>query len=505
MSDATHYRKLCDHLRETALLESTQTVLEWDERTGMPAAAGPYRADQIAYLAGLVHRRRTDDQLGEWLGSLIDSPLATDPHSESGCNVHWAWRDYQKHCKLPQRLVEELSKATILGQQAWSTARTEGDFRLFLPHLTTILRLKREQAEALGYDDDPYDALLDEYEPGARTAEVASVLGVLRDELVPFVQAIGASQRHPPRELLERTYGIRAQRAFAAATCAQLGFDFERGRLDETDHPFCTSLGPHDCRILTRYDEKFFSTAFFGALHEAGHGMYDQGLPPENYGLPSGTYVSLGIHESQSRFWENAVGRSRAFWQYFLPKAKQAFASALRDVEVDAFHFAVNDVRPSLIRVEADEVTYNLHIVIRFELERALIAGDLLPTDLPSAWSDAYEANLGIRPGNDAVGVLQDIHWSAGLFGYFPTYSLGNLYAAQLLDAAQHKLGNLDHALSHGEFRDLLEWLRSNIHQYGRRYSAGELAQRVTGRPLEAESLMNYLQNRFGSLYDLSP
>jgi len=503
VNDDTRYRSLCEHLRQTAILESTQATLEWDERTMMPRAAGAYRAEQIGYLAGLIHQRRTAPELGELLERLRESSLAQDPHSAAGCNIHWAWHDYQKQRRLPQRLVEAISKATILGQQAWSQARSNNDFPNFLPHLRTIVELKREQAEALGYEHEPYDALLDQYEPGAKTAEVAEVLSRLRTELVPFVHAITSAKRQAPFEILTRRYPIAAQRAFAIQTTKQMGFDYERGRLDETDHPFCTSLGPHDCRILTRYDEHYFSSAFFGSLHEAGHGMYDQGLPADDFGLPSGSYVSLGIHESQSRLWENSVGRSRPFWKWLYPQAQTAFPAALADVCLDDFHFAVNHVSPSLIRVEADEVTYNLHIVIRFELERELIRGNLQAADLPQAWNDAYEANLGIRPENDAEGVLQDIHWSAGLIGYFPTYTLGNLYAAQFLQTAQHELGDWNGALERGEFSPLLEWLRAQIHRHGRRYRAGELVQRISGRPLESQPLMESLHERFDPLYRL--
>lgn len=504
MNDADTYRELCDYLRETAKLESTQAVLEWDERTGLPTKAGPYRAEQIACLAGLIHHRRTSGELGERLAQLANSDLAADPHTESGCDIFWASRDYEKHCKLPQRLVEEITKATILGQQAWAAARQQNDFSSFLPHLKTIIALKREQAEAIGYDDHPYDALLDDFEPAATTAQVRPVLTDLREQLVTFVQTLQDADRSAPREILERKYPKEAQARFAREATERIGFDYERGRLDETDHPFCTSLGPHDCRILTRYDEEFFSTCFFGALHEAGHGMYDQGLPPDRFGLPSGSYISLGIHESQSRMWENAVGRSIEFWRHFFPAAQRAFPAALSDVTVDQFHFAVNDVRPSLIRVEADEVTYNLHIVIRFELECAMITGDLIPEDAPAAWNEAYERNLGITPPDDAHGILQDIHWSAGLIGYFPTYTLGNLYAAQLFATAQSSISDLHEQLENGSFDRLLSWLRRNVHAVGRRMTAGELLENVSGQSLQAQPLLDYLHGRFDPLYGLA-
>ena len=296
---------------------------------------------------------------------------------------------------------------------------------------------------------------------------------------------------------------MAAQEAFGKLVAGAIGFDFQRGRLDVTHHPFCSSMGPHDCRITTRYDEHYFPMAFFGILHEAGHGLYDQGLPTAHYGLPPGSYVSLGIHESQSRLWENAVGRSRAFWQFFFPVAQQQFPDALADVSLDDFHFAINDVRPSLIRIEADEATYNLHIIIRFELERAALRGDLSVADLPGAWREKYREYLGIEPPNDADGVLQDIHWSAGLIGYFPTYTLGNLYAAQFFQQADADLGGIDDLLSRGEFGPLLQWLRERIHARGQCYSAAELADTVTGKPLTHQPLLDLLRRKFEPLYGI--
>ena len=509
MSDSTassgpaqSYHDLCTYLRETALLESTQQLLEWDERTMLPPGGGEYRAEQIALAARLVHERRTGPRIGEWLAELADWDEASDRHGDVGCTLYWVARDYDKLCKVPTTLVEALSYQTTLGQQAWAEARKQDDFRSFEPHLKRIVELKREQAQAVGFEQTPYDALLDDYEPATSTEQVGRVLGALRDALVPLVQRVVDSPRQPDPSILRRHYPVETQREFASRVVARMGFDFDRGRLDPTSHPFCTSLGPNDCRITTRYDEHFFSSAFFGTLHEAGHGMYDQGLPGDAYGLPPGQYISLGIHESQSRLWENLVGRRRSFWRHFFPEARSAFVPSLDDVAWEAFHFAVNAVRPSLIRVEADEVTYNLHIVIRFELERALIEGDLAVADLPGAWNDAYEQTLGIRPPNDADGVLQDIHWSAGLFGYFPTYSLGNIIAAQLFDAAKRDLGDLDASFAEGDFRPLLAWLREQVHRHGRRYLPQELVERATGGPIDQGALLDDLEQRIGTLYD---
>jgi len=490
------YKQLCEHAGQTALLCSAESVLGWDERTMMPPEAAEYRAEQITCLTGLVHQRRTDPRLGEWLDELAGSPLAADVHGDTGATIRQLKREYDKKRKLPQSLVEELARTASLGQHAWQEARAKNDYASFRPFIEKTYDLKRRQAEAVGYKTSPYDALLDDFEPGEETANVARVLKELRGALVPLVEAIAGSSRKPEVSILTRSYPAELQQSFGRAAAAQIGFDFRRGRLDVTAHPFCSGMGPHDCRITTRY-------ALFGILHEAGHGIYDQGLPAGTYGLPLSEAVSLGIHESQSRLWENLVGRSLAFWRHFYPAAQQTFPTALGGVAIDDFYFAINDVRPSLIRVEADEATYNLHILIRFELEQALLDQELSAVDLPEAWNEKYRQYLGIDPPDDAQGVLQDIHWSAGLVGYFPTYSLGNLYAAQFYAAAQSQLGDLNSQFARGEFEPLRSWLGEKIHSQGQRYTASELVQRVTGKPLSHAPLIEHLRGKLAPLYGL--
>jgi carboxypeptidase Taq len=497
------FDQLVAHARETALLESINGLLNWDERTKMPPAAGEYRAEQITYIAGAVHKRRTDPQLGQWLAELADSDLARDPHSDAGATIRVMRREYEKRRKVPQALVEALTRASILGQQKWVEARQANDFAAFAPLLTQIVDLRRQEAAAVGFDETPYDALLDDYEPQERTAQVARVLAGLREQLVPLVAAIADSPRQAPTKLLTRTFPTAQQEVFGTLAAEKIGFEFNRGRLDVTHHPFCGGAGPHDCRITTRYDEAFFSSAFFGTLHEAGHGIYEQGLRPQWFGLPPGTACSLGIHESQSRMWENLVGRSRAFWQYFYADAQKAFPAALGDVSLDDWHFAVNGVEPSLIRVEADEATYNLHIIIRFELEQALIKDELRVADLPAAWNEKYQHYLGITPPTNADGVLQDVHWSAALIGYFPTYSLGNLYASQFFEQAAADLGDLEAMFARGEFQPLREWLHQKIHTRGQCFPAAQLVAEVTGRPLSPEPLMRHLRTKYSHLYGL--
>ena len=503
MSDPPVYEELCSHLKRIAILQSTSALLEWDQQTKLPEGAGAYRSAQITYFAGEIHRLRTEKRMGQWIEELSTCEEASDPHSVIGCNIAQVKKDYDRQIKIPAQLVEELARACSQGHQIWVEARRDNDFAKFAPALKTIIKLKQEQADAVGFVDCRYDALLDEFEPGAKTVEVAQILEGLRQELVPLVDSIKGSARESHVDILHREYRIGAQEKFVLDASAQIGFDFNRGRLDVTHHPFCTEMGPNDCRITTRYDQNFFSSAFFGTLHEAGHGIYEQGLPSDQYGLPSGQYCSLGIHESQSRLWENLVGRSMSFWRYFYPTAVKHFPGALSDVTLDQFYAAINHVAPSLIRVEADEATYNLHIIIRFQLEQDLIEGRLSVDNLPEAWNEKYQESLGVVPADNSDGVLQDVHWSAGLIGYFPTYSLGNLYASQLFTAAGDQLEDLDSQFAKGQFTPLKDWLNENVHQFGKRYSSNELCQRVTGSPLSQTHLMSHLREKLSPIYNL--
>lgn len=498
------YSELTTALRKIALLGSCGAVLGWDEQTYLPPQGAEHRANQLSLLAGMKHELATAPRIGELLDQLENSGQLGEPDSAMAVNVREARRQYDRATKLPQRLVEELSRVTSLAQQAWVDARKKKQFAPFLTWLEQVVTLKREEAEAIGYDDGvPYDALLDDYEPGAKTAEVANVFAALREETVALVSAIRESGRKPDASLLTRSYPVDAQRTFGKQAAASIGFNFDAGRIDEAAHPFCSGFGPGDCRLTTRYDEHHFPGAFFGTLHEAGHGMYEQGLDAAMFGTAMGESTSLGIHESQSRMWENFVGRSRSFWSHFYPQAQNAFPEALANVQIDDFYAAINDVRPSYIRVEADEVTYNLHIMLRFELEQRLLTGELAPADVPAAWNERFTADFGIAPTDDAVGCLQDIHWSAGLFGYFPTYALGNMYAAQFFDAAQKELGDLDAQFAGGEFEPLKGWLNTNIHQRGKQYRADKLVEVVTGAPLSPQPLVAHLKAKFEPLYGL--
>ncbi|MCX7410541.1 MAG: carboxypeptidase M32 [Planctomycetales bacterium] len=499
------YLELARLLRDAALLGSCSNVLGWDEQTFMPEGGAQFRSEQLGLIAGLTHERATSPRIGELLSELEAAGDLGDPDGDRAVNVREARRSYNRATKLPRRLVEELSRTTTLAQQAWVKARGDSEFSIFLPWLEKMIGLKREEAQCIGFGSGvAYDALLDDYEPGATTADIAKVFAPLRDELVKLVAAIHHSSKRPNIDILTRHYPKTPQMVLSEGASRSIGFDFERGRIDASAHPFCSGFGPGDCRLTTRYNDHHFPSAFFGVLHESGHGIYDQGLPTESFGLGIGQAVSLGIHESQSRLWENFVGRSESFWKYMYPTAQLAFPQALGQVGFDDFHFAINDVRPSFIRVEADEVTYNLHIMLRFEIEQLLVSGELQPADVPGVWNEKFSQYFGLNVPNDSQGCLQDIHWSGGLFGYFPTYALGNMYAAQFYNAARRDLGDLEEQFAKGQFKPLKAWLNEKIHRHGKRYPARRLVEVVTGESLSHVPLVEHLNRKFGTLYGLN-
>jgi carboxypeptidase Taq len=490
------YHELIQRTREAGILASCSSLLSWDESTTMPQQGGGHRGEQMALLARLGHEMSTHPRVGELLAALREADFGPI----EAANLREIRRGYERAIRVPVALVEELARVTTTAQGVWREAKATSDFALFLPHLERIVTLLQEKADAIGHNGNRYNALLDEYEPGATAEQVTEVFSALRGELVPLLQAIKDSGRGPDRTLLTREFPIDRQRIFGEAAAAAVGFDFDAGRLDISVHPFCCTIGPGDCRITTRYSERHFNESFFGVLHETGHGLYEQNLPREHFGTPAGTATSLGIHESQSRLWENQVGRSRPFWEHFFPRAQQTFSS-LRGVKLDDWMAAINEVQPSFIRVEADETTYNLHIILRFELEQALLSGNLAVADLPGAWDDAFEAMFGLRPASAAQGCLQDVHWSFGGLGYFPTYTLGNLYAAQFMAAARREMPGLDEDFRRGEFGRLREWLKANIHGPGGVYRAPQLCARVTGEGLDHRPLMAYLREKASTYY----
>jgi carboxypeptidase Taq len=495
------YHELLRWSREQALLSSCHELLSWDEETYMPPGGVENRSRQLAFLAGLEHERATNPRLANLFAAVDGSDLVSDPLSPEAVNVREWRRDFDRLTRLPRSLVEETAAVTSLAQLEWASARKNADFEHFRPWLERIVSLKRREAEALQRGGELYDALLDDYEPGATSADLSRLFAELRRDLVPLATSLTHAERRPNLDLLRREFPVDRQRFFAETTAATLGFDFERGRLDTTVHPFFSCIGPGDCRLTTRFHATEFADGFFGTLHEVGHGLYEQGLDADHAGTPVGDAPSIAVHESQARLWENSVGRSRGFWRHFYPHARQVFREALGDVSFEDFLFAVNAVEATLIRVQADEVTYNLHILIRFELERALLSGELPVGELPAAWNRAYQHHLGVVPENDAEGCLQDGHWASGQFGYFPTYTLGNVYAAQLLDAAERDCGSFVSGFTRGDFGGLLAWLRASVHGEGGRYPAAALIEHVTGAQPNPSALIERLKRKYRSLY----
>jgi carboxypeptidase Taq len=481
-------------------LNQARGLLEWDQQTYMPVGSTATRGQQAATLSALAHGLLTDARVGELLEELGDGAELT---VMDRAFLRVTRRHYDQEVKLPEEFVREWANLTSEAQQIWIQAREDDDFAAFRPALERIMELSRQQAEYLGYSDHPYDALLDLYEPGATTAQIRELFGPLRDETVELVGKISAKQDLLSDAVVRGDFPELLQEQFGREVASQFGFDFQLGRLDQAVHPFAISLGSSDVRITTRYQRDHLNAAVFGIFHEAGHGMYEQGIAAELGRSPLGTGVSLGVHESQSRLWENLVGRSRDFWQGAYPRLQELFREPFAGVDLDAFHAAINTVSPSLIRVEADEVTYNLHIMIRFELELALLEGSLAVADLPDAWNEKYRDYLGITPPNDTLGCLQDVHWAAGLVGYFPTYALGNLMSVQIFEAVERARPDLAEEIRSGEFSGLLGWLRENIHSHGSVHEPAELLERATGSKLDAGPYVSYLRSKFGLLYGL--
>ena len=481
------------------MLSSCVELLQWDAEIYMPREGVAHRSDQMGLVAGLVHDRATNPRYDELLSTIEGSPLVSDAERPEAVNAREIRRNFDRERRKPRRLVEELASVTALASQAWAEARTNDDFKSFAPWIDRIFALAREKADAVGWVGERYDGLLEDFEPGMTTDRIVPMFTKLEADLVPLVASLREQSPPPADDVLTREFPIEGQRVFDEAVAAAIGFNMESGRIDIAQHPFCTMIGPGDVRIGIRYFPNNFTRGLSALMHECGHALYDLGLDREHYGTPMGEPVSLGIHESQSRLWENYVGRSHGFWRHFYPQLRSAFPDALRDISLVAFRKAINRVKPGFIRIEADEVTYNLHVMIRFDLERALLSGDLRSGDLPGAWSELYERRLGITPKDDRTGCLQDIHWADGLIAYFPTYTLGNVYAAQLFAAAEREIGPLEDAFAVGDFRGLRDWLGENVHRHGQRYTAPLLIERVTRNAPDPSALIDSLSVRYQS------
>jgi carboxypeptidase Taq len=487
------YERLTALGKELQLVSDSAALLGWDQEVLLPSRGIPYRAEQMSWFCGYVHERFTAAEVGEWIAEAEDQTKAGDVVAAANCRE---WRhEYDRSTCLPTKLVQELAEARVHSQAAWAEARKVSDFRRFSPHLQKLVDLSREHAERWGYDDQLYDALIDRFERGATARGLVGTLGSLRTSLLPIVEA--ATSRPPyDRSGLSGHYPVERQQAFNREVAESIGFDFEAGRIDTAVHPFCSGMAPYDTRLTTRYDETDFLSSLFGVLHEAGHGLYEQGLPKDWRGQPVGNSVSLGVHESQSRLWENHVGRSRGFWEKWLPRAIHHFPH-LMGLTPEDLYAAVNQAERSHIRVEADEVTYDLHILLRFELECAIFSGDLAIADIPGEWNRRFESYFGLPVRNDAEGCLQDIHWSMGIFGYFPTYSLGNLNAAHLASAAKSQDPAVAAAFASADYAPLLAWMRKHLHEAGSLHLPDDLVTRAAGAPVTSEALVSHLRERY--------
>jgi carboxypeptidase Taq len=490
--------ELRERLAEIADLNAAGGLLGWDQQTMMPERAAPQRAEQLGTLGKLIHECFTDDAIGR----LLDA-ARPEPDSVDEALVRVTRRDWDKARRVPSELAAELARAGALGHQAWVEARERSDFAAFLPFLRRNVELKLRYVECFDGYDDPYDVLLDDYEEGMTSAEVDALFTELRAGLVPLIAAIATRGDAVDASPLHGDFPVEGQRALVRRVVERLGWSADGWRLDEAAHPFATSFGPGDVRLTTRYDPGYVGTALYGAIHELGHGLYESQVDDALARTPLGEGVSLGVHESQSRLWENIVGRARPFAGWLHGQLREIFPERFGGVSAEDFYRAVNKVQPSLIRVEADEATYGLHIILRFELERAMIAGTVALEELPEAWREKMRRYLGVEVPNDAVGVLQDVHWSGGDIGYFATYALGNLIGAQLWERARSDLPDLDAELAAGDGSSLRAWLGEHVHRFGRTYPPRELVRRATGGPISVQPFLSYLNGKLRPIYGL--
>jgi len=495
--------RLREILAEVTDLGRAAMVLEWDQETYMPPGGVEGRAQQMSTLLRLAHVKFTDDEVGALLDKLDREFEHADFESDEASIVRVTRRDYDQARKLSADLVAEIAHAGAVTQPLWRKAREHADWKLFAPYFEKVVDLNKRVADALGYEDSPYDALIDRTEPGMSTRQLTAIFEQLKQAIVPLVAEIARHQDAIDDSVLYRGFDPDLQLAYALDVVKRLGYDLERGRQDLSTHPFSTGIDPGDVRITTRVSRDFFNECLFGSIHESGHAMYSQGMPPSLDRTPLWEASSPGIHESQSRLWENLVGRSRPFWRHFYPSLKAVFPEPLKGIDDEMFYRAVNKSQPSFIRVEADEVTYNMHILLRFELEVELLEGKLAVKDVPDAWNARFEEYLGLNVPNDREGALQDIHWSMVSFGIFPGYTIGNLVSAQLMERIRKDVPDLDAQIARGEFSALLTWLRQKVHRHGRKFTPNELLERATGRPLSAEPWIAYVREKFGALYGL--
>jgi carboxypeptidase Taq len=501
------YEELHEISRHARTLEGISSILRWDQETFMPANAAKIRAEQIKSMAGIIHKERTSKEFASKLNKLIDVKTGEFTQennltsSQKSALKQWR-RDFIRDTSLPQKFVEDFAKLCSESVYVWEKAKKENNFDLFLPHLEKVIEMSRKKADYLKYQDHPYDALLDEYEPNMTTKDVKGIFGPLQKSTIALLKKIQAAKQVKD-DFLKGKFDENKQKSFNDILLKMIDYPATSGRLDVSCHPFSSSAHPTDSRITTRILPQQPMSNIRSVLHECGHAFYEMGLPPEEYGSPLGESISLGIHESQSRWWETRIGLSKAFWKHCLPLLKNHFKGKFEGVTLDAFWKAINKVEPSMIRVEADEVTYALHVILRFELETQLIEGSLAAKDIPEAWNSKMQELLGITPKNNAEGCLQDIHWSMGGFGYFSTYTLGNLYASHFFQAFEKDQADWEKQVAKGEFQFIKDWLGKNIHQHGKRYTGKELLKKVTGKNFSSKAFEEYLANKYSEVYKI--
>jgi len=497
MTTESAYPELISRLKRSHVLGTVNGLLGWDEQVNLPPDSADLRAEQLALMAELQHAAASDPRVGELL-TFLEGRIG-ESSADQNVVLKYGRRDYDRVTKLPPEFVSEKARHSSRAFHAWAECKGKSDFGGYAPFIARHLELAKQEAAFLGYAAAPYDYMIDRHDPGMTAATIGALFAELKEGLVPLMREIVASPVKARTDLF-RGFPVEQQRGFLRTVTERIGFNYRRGRIDVSLHPFCEGSGA-DIRMTTHFDEANPLNSLFSAVHETGHGLYEQGTKLEHQGTPLGQAVGMAVHESQSRLWENQVARSRPFWRFFEPRFREMFSAQLGNVSSDELHLAVNAVRPTLIRVDADEVTYNLHIILRFEIEKQLFAGALAVADLPAAWNALAQELLGLAPASDREGVLQDVHWSGGMFGYFPSYCLGNMMAAQFWYKARTDLPGLDEDFARGDFSGLLGWLRKNIHEQGRRYDTRELVKVVTGEALSPKHLLRYLRERYLPLY----
>ncbi|QVL57253.1 MAG: carboxypeptidase M32 [Simkaniaceae bacterium] len=494
------YEKLKERGKEIYTLASVLMLLEWDQETKMPIGGASFRASQIELLSSLTHKEKTSDSFKKALEKLIDLKTGSIKSDSLDERKKGALREFRtellKDTKLPSSFVKKLAKANSEGTHAWQKAKNSNTFESFLPNLETIVELNKEKAELLGYDDHPYDALLDLYEPGMTTKKLDTLFGELKPFLTNLTKNL-SNNKQDDNAFLSTFFPIEKQMEFCREILKEMGVDPQKSRLDTSVHPFCLGVHPTDVRLTTFTSATAFFTNLSAVMHEGGHALYELGLPPEDFGTPLGSYCSIAIHESQSRWWECFIGQSRSFCEYLLPKLQKAFPSELKELTIDPFTSVLNQVKPSLIRVFADEVTYILHIIIRYEIEKDFLSGSIDLKDLPKIWNEKMKDSLGIVPETDAEGCLQDVHWSFGLIGYFPTYALGNLYAGQLFETFKKDHPDFEKKISAGDLSFIRHFLLEKIHRFGRELPPLALIEKATGHPLSPKPYIDYLTKKY--------